>query len=263
MGESSTMTPSGTSSLAAPDLLRVERLHVRYGRISALKGVSLHVASGEIVAILGANGAGKSSLMRALGGLEPIWNGDVFLAGKSIIGLPAHLRPKIGISLVLEGRSVFAPLTVRENLRLGMLSEGVTGKHALFKERMDTVCEIFPALRSRTEMRAGELSGGQQQMLAIARALMSNPKLLLLDEPSLGLAPIVVEELFQSLLTLTEKTGLTVLLAEQNIDNALAISDRGYVFEVGEVAVTDTAKHLVENVNLEDIYLGRRIATAT
>jgi branched-chain amino acid transport system ATP-binding protein len=242
---------------ARPPLLEVTHLHVRYGPISALKGVSLSVCPGEVVAILGANGAGKSTLMRALAGLEPVWKGEIRFNGESIAKQPSHRRSRSGIALVLEGRSVFAPLSVRENLRLGMLSEGLVGKHRLFTERMDWVCAIFPALRSRTEVRAGELSGGQQQMLAIARALMSKPRFLLLDEPSFGLAPIIVEELFQTLIDLNQQTGLTVLLAEQNIDNALAIADRAYVFEVGEVAIADTAEHLLEKFNLEDIYLGR------
>jgi branched-chain amino acid transport system ATP-binding protein len=240
----------------------VDDLHIRYGRISAVKGISMTVAAGEVVAILGANGAGKSTLLRALAGLEPVWKGDILFRGRSIRTAPAHNRACNGIALVLEGRSVFAPLTVRENLRLGMFSEGMIGKQALFRERMDSVCELFPALRSRTEMRAGELSGGQQQMLAIARALMSSPKLLLLDEPSLGLAPIIVEELFNTMLSLARRTDLTVVLAEQNIDNALAISDRGYVLEVGKVAVTDSAERLLENMDLEDIYLGRGMEAA-
>lgn len=254
-----TQTLQKCTSEATPGrpLLEVTDLHVRYGPINALKGVSLAVASGEMVAILGANGAGKSTLMRALAGLEPVWKGEIRFAGESIAKQPSYRRSRSGIALVLEGRSVFAPLSVRENLRLGMLSEGLLGKHELFRERMEWVCGVFPALRPRTEIRAGELSGGQQQMLAIARALMSKPSFLLLDEPSLGLAPIIVEELFQTLIDLNEKTGLTVLLAEQNIDNALAIADRAYVFEVGEVVVADTAEHVLAKFDLEDLYLGR------
>ena len=239
------------------EMLKIQDLHVRYGRISALKGVSITLRAGEVVAILGANGAGKSTLLRALAGLESVWKGDILFRGSSIRAAAAHERARSGIALVLEGRSVFAPLTVRENLRLGMFSEGVIGKQAVFRERTDFVFELFPALRSRAGMRAGELSGGQQQMVAIGRALMSSPKLLLLDEPSLGLAPIIVEELFQTMLSLARRTDLTVLLAEQNIDNALAISDRGYVLEVGTVAVTDSAERLLRNMDLEDIYLGR------
>jgi branched-chain amino acid transport system ATP-binding protein len=253
---------SPDASAGAP-LLEVIDLHVRYGPIRALKGVSLAVAAGEVVAILGANGAGKSTLMRAVAGLEPAWRGDIRIHGESIARQPAHRRSRSGIALVLEGRSVFAPLNVRENLRLGMLSEGLVGKHRLFRERMEWVCDIFPALRTRTEVRAGELSGGQQQMLAIARALMARPEFLLLDEPSLGLAPIIVEELFQTLIDLNEKTGLTVLLAEQNIDNALAIADRAYVFEVGEIAIADSAARVLAQVNVEDVYLGRSGNRAT
>jgi branched-chain amino acid transport system ATP-binding protein len=238
-------------------LLEVRDLIVRYGRVSALKGVNLEVGKGEIVAVLGANGAGKSTLLRALGGLEPVAQGDIGFRGQSIVKLAAHRRTRLGISLVQEGRSVFAPLSVHENLRLGMLSKGLFGVRAALRERIDWVLEVFPALRNRTGMRAGELSGGQQQMLAIARALMSEPVLLLLDEPSLGLAPVIVEDLFQRLVDLNERHGLSVLISEQNIDNALAIADRGYVFEVGEVALADSAERLAQRVDIEDIYLGR------
>jgi len=240
-------------------VLEVADLHVRYGRISALKGVSMAVAPGEIVAILGANGAGKSTLMRALAGLEPVWKGRAIFQGVSIARQPAHTRARAGMVLVLEGRSVFAPLTVKENLRLGMLAEGFVGKRHVFKERAEWALGLFPALKDRMDVRAGELSGGQQQMLAIARALMSKPSFLMLDEPSLGLAPRIVEELFQALLDLNRSTGLSVLLAEQNIDNALAIADRGYVFEVGKVVITDCAEKLMTDPNLENVYLGRPI----
>ena len=249
---------SDRSTARSPAILEVADLHVRYGRIGALKGVSLSVGTGEIIAVLGANGAGKSTLMRALAGLEPIWKGDVIFNGVSLARQPAQMRARAGMSLVLEGRSVFAPLTIAENLRLGMLSEGFFGKHELFKERMEWAFTLFPALRDRAKVRAGELSGGQQQMLAVARALMSKPSFLMLDEPSLGLAPRIVEELFQALVELNRGTGLSILLAEQNIDNALAISNRGYVFEVGEVAMADRSERLMSGGILESVYLGRR-----
>ncbi len=239
-------------------LLQISDLHVRYGRISAIRGVSLGVSKGEIVAVLGANGAGKSTLMKAPAGLVPVWKGDIRFRGESISGLAAHRRSAIGIALVPEGRTVFAPLTVEQNLRLGMLSAGWVGKRALFRDRLEWVLEIFPILRDRLRVRAGELSGGQQQMLAIGRALMSDPALLLLDEPSLGLAPRVVEGLFQTLVDLNERHGTTVLLSEQNIDNALAIADRAYVLEVGEVAIADSAEGLLRRGDVEDVYLGRR-----
>jgi branched-chain amino acid transport system ATP-binding protein len=252
--------PDGKSFVPRPDanLLQVEELHVRYDRISALKGVSLTVAKGEIVAILGANGAGKSTLMRALAGLEAVWKGKVLFRGQSIGGLSAHRRSHFGISLVPEGRGVFAALSVEQNLRLGNLAKGILGKRKLLQERMDWVFEIFPALQTKRRLRAGELSGGQQQMLAIGRALMADPVLLLLDEPSLGLAPIIIDDLFQRLVDLNKRDGLTVVLSEQNIDNALAIADRGYVFEVGKVVITDTAERLRGRLDIEDIYLGRR-----
>jgi branched-chain amino acid transport system ATP-binding protein len=252
-------SPSAGPRAPAPvQILEVAELHVRYGRIRALKGVSLSIAPGEIVAILGANGAGKSTLMRALAGLETVRKGQILFGGVPIARRPAHSRARIGMSLVLEGRSVFAPLTVKENLRLGMFAEAAIGKQELFKERTDFVLGVFPALRERLRVRAGELSGGQQQMLAIARALMSKPSFLMLDEPSVGLAPLIVEELFHALVELNRSTGLTILLAEQNIENALAIADRGYVFEVGEVVMEDTADKLIDDRGVEDVYLGRR-----
>jgi branched-chain amino acid transport system ATP-binding protein len=238
-------------------LLELEGVDVRYGRIAAVKGVSVTLADGEIVAMLGANGAGKSSLMRAIAGLEPVAAGAVRFRGKSLVGMPAHKRVGLGIALVPEGRSVFGPLTVRENLRLGMLSRGFFVAAAEFDAHMEEVLALFPVLRQRQSVRAGELSGGQQQMLAIARALMSRPTLLLLDEPSLGLAPVIVEELFAKLVELNERAGLSVILAEQNIDNALAISDRAYVFEVGQVALTGPAAELRHRSDVEDVYLGR------
>ena len=254
-----TTSESQTSSLR-PDakLLQVEDLHVRYDRISALKGVSLTVAKGEIVAVLGANGAGKSTLMRALAGLEGVWKGEVLFCGQSVRGLPAHRRSHFGISLVPEGRGVFGALSVEQNLRLGLFGKEIVGKQKLLRERIDWVFEIFPALQTKRGLRAGELSGGQQQMLAVARALMARPVLLLLDEPSLGLAPLIVDDLFQRLAVLNKQHGLTVVLSEQNIDNALAIADRGYVFEVGKVVITDTAERLRGRLDIEDIYLGRR-----
>jgi branched-chain amino acid transport system ATP-binding protein len=259
MAEMAPYPLGGTASASREPLLEVADLHVRYDWITALKGVNVTVAPGEIVAILGANGAGKSTLIRTLAGLEPVWKGRLLFNGVSIVRDPAHSRTRAGMALVLEGRSVFAPLTVRENLRLGMVSEGLVGKQQLFQERLDWAFDLFPALRDRARVRAGELSGGQQQMLVIARALMSKPSFLMLDEPSLGLAPRIVEQLFQALLDLNRSIGLSVLLAEQNIDNALAIADRGYVFEVGEVVITASAAKLMADSNLENVYLGRSI----
>jgi branched-chain amino acid transport system ATP-binding protein len=240
-------------------LLKVADLHVHYGRIAALKGVSLGVSAGEIVAVLGANGAGKSTLMKALAGLVPVRKGEIRFLGEPIVRLNAHKRSSIGMSLVPEGRMVFAPLTVRENLRLGMLSDKWVGGGGLFQERLERVFELFPALRNRLRTPAGDLSGGQQQMVVIGRALMSDPKVLLLDEPSLGLAPRVIEDLFETILTLNEEHGVTVLLTEQSIDNALAIADRAYVFQVGEVILSDSAEALLERSDVENVYLGRSL----
>jgi branched-chain amino acid transport system ATP-binding protein len=238
-------------------LLEVSDLHVHYGRITALRGVSLGVATGEIVAVLGANGAGKSTLMKALTGLVPVWRGDVRFSGEPITRLDAHKRSSLGMALVPEGRKIFAPLTVKENLRLGMFSDKWIGGRDLFEERLERVLDLFPALRNRVRNPAGDLSGGQQQMVVIGRALMSNPKVLLLDEPSLGLAPRIIEDLFQTILTLNEEQGVTILLTEQSIDNALAIADRAYVFQVGEVAYSESAEALLERGDLENVYLGR------
>lgn len=246
-----------TDPTASGGLLVLRDLKVRYGRIAAVKGVSLAFGEGEIVAILGANGAGKSTLMRAVTGLEPLAGGDIRFRGRSITDIPAHKRVRLGISLVQEGRSVFGPFTVIENLRLGMFAKGLFITAPEMRARMDEVLETFPMLAQRLDIRAGELSGGQQQMLAIARALMSRPSLLLLDEPSLGLAPVIVEELFMKIVELNEKAGLTVVLAEQNIDNALAIADQAYVFEVGHLALSGTADELRQRSDIEDIYLGR------
>lgn len=239
-------------------LLQVADLRVSYGRVRALKGISLEVSRGEIVTVLGANGAGKSTLMKAIAGLVPATSGGIEFAGRPFERLGAHRRAGIGVALVPEGRMVFAPLTVRENLRLGMLSESWFGGRRTFEERVTKVLDLFPALGGRMDAPAGDLSGGQQQMLAVGRALMSDPQLLLLDEPSLGLAPQVIENVFRTLLALNEEHDVTILLAEQNIDNALAIADRGYVLEVGEIALTGTAEALLDRGDVEDVYLGRR-----
>jgi branched-chain amino acid transport system ATP-binding protein len=243
-------------------LLKVADLRVAYGRVRALKGISLEVSRGEIVTVLGANGAGKSTMMKAIAGLVPAIGGGIEFAQRPIERLGAHRRAGTGIALVPEGRMVFTPLTVRENLRLGMLSDSWFGGRRTFEERVAKVLDLFPALGSRMDAPAGDLSGGQQQMLAVGRALMSEPQLLLLDEPSLGLAPQVIESLFRTLLALNEEHDVTILLAEQNIDNALAIADRGYVLEVGEIALTDSAEALLDRGDVEDVYLGRRVQYA-
>lgn len=239
-------------------LLSVQDLYVSYGQIAALKGVSLEVNLGEIVTILAANGGGKSTLMRAVAGLEPTKSGDIELDGSSIRNKPGFMRTRDGLALVPEGRLVFGPLTVRQHLRLGMLSEGLLGSASMFEERMGSVLELFPDLKPRLNMAVADLSGGQQQMVVIGRALMSEPRILLLDEPSLGLAPKITEDVFEILLKLNLERGLTILLAEQNVDNALAIADRAYVMEVGTVVLHDSAETLLANQHVQDVYLGRR-----
>lgn len=239
-------------------LLSVTDLHMSYGQISALKGVSLDVNQGEIVTILAANGGGKSTLMRAIAGLEPVKSGDISFAGRSLKKLPGHKRTRHGLALVPEGRLVFGPLTVRQHLRLGMLSEGMFRNGDLFDIRMEAVLDLFPALTKRLEVSVGDLSGGQQQMVVIGRALMCQPSMLLLDEPSLGLAPRITEGVFEILLKLNHESGLTILLAEQNVDNALAIADRAYVLEVGRVVMHDSAGALLSSHHVQDVYLGRQ-----
>jgi branched-chain amino acid transport system ATP-binding protein len=239
-------------------LLTVDDLHVSYGQIAALKGVSIDVDEGEIVTVLAANGGGKSTLMRAIAGLEPIRAGDITFDGQSLKKMPGHTRTRHGLALVPEGRLIFGPLTVRQHLRLGMLSEGLLGRANVFEERMEAVLELFPALKPRLGLAVGDLSGGQQQMVVIGRALMCEPRLLLLDEPSLGLAPKITEGVFEILLKLNTERGLTILLAEQNVDNALAIADRAFVLEVGSVVMQDAAETLLDNHHVQDVYLGRR-----
>ncbi|TAM60027.1 ABC transporter ATP-binding protein [bacterium] len=211
-----------------------------------------------MVAVLGANGAGKSTLMKTIAGLVPPAAGSIELDGQTITKVPAHQRPGIGIALVPEGRKLFTPLTVEQNLRLGAFSLGKSAGKALVHERLEEVLETFPVLADRLHALAGELSGGQQQMLAIGRALMSKPRLLLLDEPSLGLAPRIVEDVFEALLTLNGRRSLAVLIAEQNIREALAVADRAYVVQLGKVVIEEDADVLFDRSDVEDVYMGRR-----
>ena len=251
------MPESAVAGQALSSLV-VRDVHVTYGRVRALRGVSLRVEPGQIVAVLGANGAGKSTLMKAIGGLVPVVAGAVEFGGRSLTAAPGYRRTSFGVALVPEGRKIFTPLSVQENVRVEMLADGWAGARALFAERLERVLTIFPALRTRLRTPAGDLSGGQQQMVAIARALMSEPRLLLLDEPSRGLAPRIVEEMFEILLALNERSGVAILIAEQNIREALSIADRAYVLQLGRVAVENTAAALIEDRGIEDVYLGRR-----
>ena len=234
-------------------LLRVEDVHVCYGSIAALRGVNVSVEQGELVAILGANGAGKSTLLRTIAGLNAPRQGRVLMNDASIVGRPPERLVGEGITLVPEGRHIFGSLTVEENIRLGAVTRS-DGRLAV-KADLDKMLALFPILRARLRQRAGQLSGGEQQMLAIARALMAAPKLLLLDEPSLGLAPIVVKTLYEIIATL-RASGLTVLLVEQNVQLALSAADRLYVIDTGRIAFCGRPEELRALPNLHEAYFG-------
>jgi branched-chain amino acid transport system ATP-binding protein len=232
-------------------MLRLTDVHLAYGHVHALKGVSLAVAAGEIVTLIGANGAGKSSTLKAISALHPLRSGAIEFAGETIHTLPPHGVVARGISHCPEGRRIFYDLSVRENLLMGGY---LLGKKEL-EERLPLVLELFPRLRERLGQAGGTLSGGEQQMLAIARALMCRPKLLMLDEPSLGLAPLMVEKIFETVLDL-KRGGLTVLLVEQNASAALAISDRAYVLETGRVTLAGDSAALSRDERVVKAYLG-------
>jgi branched-chain amino acid transport system ATP-binding protein len=232
-------------------VLSVENLKSGYGRIEALHGVSITVAAGEIVTLVGANGAGKTTLLRAISGVQPITAGRILLEGRPIERLPGHARVALGIAQVPEGRQLFAPLSVEDNLRLGAW----TRRDADLESELAQAYALFPMLASRRHAAAGTLSGGQQQMLAIGRALMAKPRLLLLDEPSMGLAPMLVDQILGVVQGL-KRTGLTVLLVEQNARAALAIADRGYVVETGRIAASGSAAELLADDRVQAAYLG-------
>lgn len=232
-------------------MLSVENLHSGYGRIQALHGVSLRVEPGEIVTLVGANGAGKTTLLRAISGVQPISRGTIDFEGKTIKATSSHARVALGIVQVPEGRQLFGPLSVHDNLMLGAW----TRRSADLQSDLQRVYAMFPMLASLRANPAGALSGGQQQMLAIGRALMAKPRLLLLDEPSMGLAPILVDQILSSIVAL-KREGITVLLVEQNANAALAISDRGYVIETGRVTAAGAARELLANDQVRAAYLG-------
>ena len=231
-------------------LLELEDVHARYGPVEALHGVSLSVGEGEVVAVLGGNGAGKTTTLRAVSGLVST-SGEVRFAGERITRAAPERVARAGVAHVPEGRGIFQELSVYENLRLGAYL-----RRKGFAESYERACGLFPFLEARRQQQAGTLSGGEQQMLAIARALMSRPRLLLLDEPSLGLAPIVVREIFGILGDLNEKEGLAVLVVEQNAKLALRSSSRAYVLEVGRVALEGPSTELAENESVRNSYLG-------
>jgi branched-chain amino acid transport system ATP-binding protein len=233
-------------------VLRVEDVHTFYGSIEALKGISLDVHEGEIVTLIGANGAGKSTTLRSINGLNHPRNGKIFFQGTDVTSMPPHQIVKRGISQSPEGRKLFPRMSVTENLEMGAFQR--TDRSEI-KEDMDRVFSLFPRLAERHTQKAGTMSGGEQQMLAIGRALMARPKLLLLDEPSMGLAPIFVEKIFEIVKEINDQ-GTPILLVEQNALMALDTADRGYVMETGTIALADDAKRLQENEQVRKTYLG-------
>ena len=238
-------------------MLKVRNLEAGYGPLKVLKQVSLHVSAGEIVTLIGANGAGKSTLLRALSGLLATGGGEVLFDGKSIRGLPAERVVDLGIARVPEGRQVFAAMSVRENLILGGYVAARRGRDGQGTLRaLERVHELFPVLRERTGQLAGTLSGGEQQMLAMGRALMTDPRLLMMDEPSMGLAPLIVRDIFRAIQRLRDE-GRTVLLVEQNARAALRIADRGYVIETGKLVLEGEAAFLLSDREVQRAYLGK------
>ena len=232
-------------------MLKVEDLHVYYGSIHAIKGVSFEVNEGEIVTLIGANGAGKSTTLNTVTGLLKPRTGHVIFEGKDIVGVPAHKTVSHGMALCPEGRRVFLQMSVAENLEMG----GFTRPAAEVAESIEDVYQRFPRLKERYKQVAGTLSGGEQQMLAMGRAMMSRPRLLMLDEPSMGLAPILVEQIF-SIIKELHRAGTTILLVEQNAQMALSVADRAYVLETGKVSMEGDAKQLLADDRVRKAYLG-------
>lgn len=236
-------------------VLDVDDIEVRYGAIRALKGVSFNVRRGEVVALLGANGAGKTTTQKTVSGMLRPSLGTITLEGRRIDGIPAHQLISLGVCHVPEGRHVFPRMTVRENLEMGAFRF-----KRIDQEDLDRVLTMFPRLKERYTQLGGTLSGGEQQMLAIGRAIMGKPKLLLLDEPSMGLAPLIVAQIFDIIREINQ-AGVTVLLVEQNAAQALALADRGYVLETGEIVLTGTGKDLLADDRIRAAYLGEEIAS--
>ena len=234
-------------------MLKLKDIHSHYGQIHALQGVSLKVQEGSIACLIGANGAGKSTTLMSISGIQRITSGEVEFEGKPINGLPPEDIVRRGIVQVPEGRRIFPLLTVEENLSLGAYLRRDKGEVSKSLER---ACSLFPILEERRKQVGGTLSGGEQQMLAIARALMSTPRLLLLDEPSLGLAPLIVEHIMGIIRQIREQQGVTILLVEQNAQAALELADYGYVIETGQVVLEDRAEALLENPKVREAYLG-------
>ncbi len=233
-------------------LLEVSDLHTHYGSIEALRGVSLNVEEGEVVTIIGSNGAGKSTTLRSITGLTPASSGEIVFEGENITRLPAHEIPSRGIALSPEGRHCFPRMTVRENLELGAFRRR---KGSDIEKDRERVYELFPRLKERERQKAGTMSGGEQQMLAIGRALMARPKLLMLDEPSMGIAPNLVQRIYQNIAAINRQ-GVAILLVEQNANYALDLAKRGYVLETGRVALTNDSDQLREDPAVQRAYLG-------
>ncbi len=234
--------------------LEIRDLHVSYGGIRALKGIDLTVEEGQIVTLIGANGAGKSTTLRAISGLQKPQSGSILYGGEELVGLPAKEIVRRGIIHVPEGRRVFPDMAVAENLKIGAFLR--KDKDGIASD-MDYVYSLFPRLKERSWQPAGTLSGGEQQMLAVGRALMSRPKVLMMDEPSLGLAPLIVKDIF-SIIRRVNADGITVLLIEQNANAALRIADYGYVLETGVIALTGTGEELLRNESVREAYLGKK-----
>jgi branched-chain amino acid transport system ATP-binding protein len=233
-------------------MLEVDNIHSYYGSIHALKGISLKAEKGEIVTLIGANGAGKSTTLRTITGLMKPTIGQVFLDGKDITPLKPHLIVEKGVAMVPEGRRIFARLTVAENLDMGAF---IRDKKDIPRE-LERVFSLFPRLKERINQVAGTLSGGEQQMLAMARAMMTHPEVLLMDEPSMGLAPVLVETIFETIQFVNKQEGTTMLLVEQNAQMALTVANRGYVLETGSIVLSDNAENLRTNESVQKAYLG-------
>ena len=234
-------------------MLKVENLSVHYGMIQAVRDVSFEVNEGEVVSLIGANGAGKTSTLHAISGLVPIKSGEISLNGENVTNIEAHKLVSLGMAHVPEGRRIFTELTVLENLEMGAYTRNDTEQ---IKEDISHMFTLFPRLAERKKQLAGTMSGGEQQMLAMARALMSNPSLLLLDEPSMGLAPLLVQEIFEIIKKINKEDNVTILLVEQNANMALSIADRGYVLETGSIILEGTGKELLTNSEIKRAYLG-------
>ena len=233
-------------------LLEIEDIHSYYGHIHALQGISLTVEEGEVVTLIGSNGAGKTTTLRSIHGILPPRKGRIIFDGEEIQGTPAHELIGKGIAQSPEGRKIFRRMTVLENLEMGAYHRS---DHSEVQQDMDRVFALFPRLKERTKQEAGTMSGGEQQMLAIGRALMSRPRLLLLDEPSMGLAPVLVERIFETIREINQQ-GTTILLVEQNANVALEIATRGYVLETGEIVISASAEELREDPTVREAYLG-------